>query len=136
MIRRLPIRWRLTLWYGVLLAVAMALFSGTLYVVLRQQLYAGLDEQLLNQAALTLAAVHVDDGSPRFDPSTLSGADGEYFLRLLDAVGRPMLDTGGPTAGVPVDRNVIASALAGKTSYSTALDEDGETIRIISVPVR
>jgi len=42
--RRLPIRWRLTLWYGVLLVVAMALFSGSLYVFLRQQLYASLDE--------------------------------------------------------------------------------------------
>ena len=35
-----------------------------LYVVLRQQLYASFDEQLLNQAALTLAAVRVEDGAP------------------------------------------------------------------------
>ena len=45
--RRLPIRWRLTLWYAVLLAVAMALFSGTLYIFLRQEFYDSLDEQLL-----------------------------------------------------------------------------------------
>jgi hypothetical protein len=83
--RRLPIRWRLTLWYGVLLVVAMALFSGSLYVFLRQQLYASLDEQLLEQAEHLLATVKVEDGRPVLEPTTANSDDGEYLLRLLDA---------------------------------------------------
>jgi sensor domain CHASE-containing protein len=46
--RRLPVRWRLTLWFAALLALVMVLFGGMIYVVLRQQLYASFDEQLLN----------------------------------------------------------------------------------------
>ncbi len=135
MTRRLPIRWRLTLWYALLLAVAMALFSSTLYIVLRQQLYTSLDEHLLDEAALTLAAVQVDDGVPRLELGTASGGS-DNLLRLLDADGRIMRDPGDAFAGVPVDRAVVASVLAGETSYSTALDDDNEPIRIISVPVR
>ena len=135
MTRRLPIRWRLSLWHAVLLAVTLALFSGTLYIVLRQRLYDSLDEQLLEQAALTLAAVQVDDGLPRLERAT-ARRGGDYLLRLLDAEGRSVHSTGHALAGVPVNPDVVASARAGNTSYDTALDEDNETIRIVSVPVR
>jgi heavy metal sensor kinase len=134
--RRLPVRWRLTIWYAALLALVLTLFGGTLYVVLRQELYASFDEQLLNQAALTLAAVRVVDGIPVLEPTIANVADGEYFLRLLDAGGQTTFETGGNPQGVPIDRDVIAAALAGRTEYSGALDEDGELLRIVSVPVR
>ena len=127
---------RLTLWYALLLAVAMALFGGALYAGLRQQLYAGFDEQLLNQAALALAAVRVEEGALAFEPSVAGVDDGEYFLRLLDREGRPMAEEGAPPTGVPLDPSVIETALEGRTVYSAARDEDGETLRLVSVPVR
>jgi heavy metal sensor kinase len=114
----------------------MALFSGSLYVFLRQQLYASLDEQLLEQAEHLLATVKVEDGRPVLEPTTANSADGEYLLRLLDADSRTMDDSGGLLAGVPVERDVVASVLAGETSYSTLLEEGDETIRIVSVPIR
>ena len=42
-------------------------------------------------------------------------ADGEYFLRLLDAEGAIVFETGGNAAGVPLDQDVVAAALAGRT---------------------
>ncbi|MGH2617088.1 MAG: histidine kinase dimerization/phospho-acceptor domain-containing protein, partial [Thermomicrobiales bacterium] len=134
--RRLPVRWRLTLWYAVLLALSMTLFGGLLYLVLRQELYHSFDEQLLNQAALTLAAVRVENGAPVLAPSVAGVADGEYFLRLLDAKGRSVFETGGNPEGVPLEQAVVAAALSGTTEYSAALDEDGEVLRIVSIPVR
>jgi heavy metal sensor kinase len=114
----------------------MALFGGALYLGLRQQLYRGLDEQLLNQAALSLAAVRVAGGTLTIEPSVADLPDGEYFLRLLDDQQRPLFETGGSPAGVPVDPTVIAAALSGRSEYSTAFDEDGEALRLITVPVR
>ena len=134
--RRLPVRWRLTLWFAVLLALVMALFGGLIYVVLRQQLYASFDEQLLNQASLTLTAVHVEDGRPKLEPSVANVADSEYFLRLFDTDGAIVFETGGSTASETLNQDVITAALAGRTEYSAALDEDNESIRLISVPVR
>jgi heavy metal sensor kinase len=132
---RLPIRWRLTLWYAALLAAAMALFGGALYLGLRQQLYASFDEQLLNQAALTLATVQTVDGVPTLAPSGGGLGEGEYFLRLFDGEGRPVLEDGAPPGGVPIGDEVPA-ALAGQTVFGTARDEDGEALRIVSLPVR
>jgi heavy metal sensor kinase len=134
--RRLPIRWRLALWHAVLLAVTMALFSGTLYIFLREQLYDSQDEQLLEQAPVFLAAVQVDDARPRLKSTTVDGADGEYLVRLLGTESRIIRDSGDSHAGVPVDDDVVASVLAGETAYSTGLDDAGETIRMISLPVR
>jgi heavy metal sensor kinase len=135
-LRRLPVRWRLTLWYAALLALSMTLFGGLLYVVLRQELLNSFDEQLLNQAALTLAAVRVENGAPVIEPSVAGVADGEYFLRLLDVQGRVVFETGGNPEGVPLDQGVVTAALAGRTAYSAAQDEDGEILRIVSIPVR
>ncbi len=136
MTRRLPIRWRLTLWHAVLLAVVMALFSGTLYIFLRQQLYDSQDEQLLEQAAVLLEAVQVDDARPLLKSATVDGADSEYFVRLLDTERRTIRERSASHAGVPVNNVVVASVLAGETAYSTELDDAGETIQMISVPVR
>jgi heavy metal sensor kinase len=135
--RRLPVRWRLTLWFAGLLALVMVLFGGTVYLVLRQQLYERFDEQLLNQASLMLAAVRVVDETLTLDPSMAVVADGEYFLRLLDAEGTTLFETeDSDTSGVPLDQDVLAAALSGRTEYSAALDEDNEILRLISVPVR
>jgi heavy metal sensor kinase len=134
--RRLPVRWRLTLWFAALLALVMALFGGAIYVVLRQELYANFDDQLLNQASLMLAAVRVEDGTPTLDPSMADVVDGEYFLRLFNAEGTTLFETEGGASGILVDRDVIAASLDGRTEYSAALDEDNEILRLISVPVR
>ncbi len=113
----------------------MALFSGALYFALQQQLYASFDEQLLNQAALTLASVQVADGDPTMEPSAVGAAGGEYFLRLFNHEGRLLVDTGPEPGGIPLGMPAVRSALGGRTDFSNALDEDRETLRIVSVPV-
>ncbi|MBA2596383.1 MAG: HAMP domain-containing protein, partial [Chloroflexia bacterium] len=134
--RRLPVRWRLALLYAALLAVSMMVFGGALYVVLRQQLYTSFDEQLLNQAALTLASIDDEDDVPSLEPSISTIPDGEYFLRLLDTGGRTIFETGGNPAGVPIEDHVVAAALGGRSEHSAALDDDGEVMRLVSVPIR
>jgi len=134
--RRLPIRWRLTLWFAALLVGVMLLFGGGLYVVLRRQLYAAFDEQLLGRAALTLRTVRVEAGVPVLAPSAVDPAGGEYFLRLLGADGGTLAETGGGPAGVAVAGEVVSAALGGETRYRSVGDEDGETLRVVTVPVR
>lgn len=133
---RLPVRWRLTFWFVALLAVVMALFSGALYFGLRQQLYASFDEQLLNQVALALASVRVVDGTPSMPAASPGVPDGEYFLRLFDRDGRAIAAANSDPPVVSLDPGALVDALAGQTDYSDARDEDGEIVRIISVPVR
>ncbi len=42
--RRLSIRWKLTLWYGGVLAVVLAVFSTAVYFTMRHQLLARIDQ--------------------------------------------------------------------------------------------
>ena len=43
---RLSIRWRLTLWYGAVLAVVLAAFSASVYLMMRHALTARTDADL------------------------------------------------------------------------------------------
>lgn len=46
LLRRLPLRWRLTLWYSVLVTIALAAFGGALYRTVSTSLYKNLDASL------------------------------------------------------------------------------------------
>lgn len=49
--KRLAIRWRLTLWYSGVLALVLLLFSGTVYAVMRHQLMQRIDLGLREELA-------------------------------------------------------------------------------------
>jgi len=133
---RLPIRWRLTVWYAVLLGVVLLLFAIGLYTTLRLRLYEGFDEQLYNQAAVTLAAVTTVNGVPALTPSGSSDQEGEYFIRLLGLDGEVVVDTGQSLGGVPLDADAVNAALSGETRYRSTNIEEGDTLRMVTVPVR
>jgi heavy metal sensor kinase len=133
--RGMPVRWRLTLWYAAVVALILILFGGALFVGLRQQLYAGFDEQVRDQAAATLATVHFVGGEPALGATRGGEQEGEYFLRLLDPSGRVLFDNGDALGGVPFDRDAAAAALAGRTSLTSLSADDGEVLRIATVPV-
>ena len=47
----MSIRWKLTLWYGGVLAVVLLLFSTTVFLTLRQQLLGRIDQGLTEELA-------------------------------------------------------------------------------------
>jgi heavy metal sensor kinase len=55
--RRLSIRWKLTLWYGGVLAVVLAVFSTAVYFTMRHQLLARIDQGLTEELADVLSEV-------------------------------------------------------------------------------
>lgn len=136
--RRLPIRWRLMMWHTAVMAVVVLAVGAGLYGLLRARLYQNFDEQLTDQAALTLASVRTDGGVPRLADNGTAGVPVDYVVRLVDAEGGVILDTGEEIGGSGVADlgNEVVAALGGDTRYSAHSVEDGETLRMISVPVR
>jgi len=55
--KRLSIRWKLTLWYGGVLAVVLMLFSVVVYSVMRHQLLGRIDQGLQEELADVLSEV-------------------------------------------------------------------------------
>ena len=65
------IRWQLTLWYVLLLALALLMFSSFLYVSLAQRLSTQHDHRLRAEQRLAIAAFEVDGKGVEFDRGDL-----------------------------------------------------------------
>jgi hypothetical protein len=62
--RHIPIRLRLSLWYTILTALVLVIFSFALYIGLERQLSTTLDQDLRNQAALASSSITYAGGNP------------------------------------------------------------------------
>ncbi len=130
------IRLRLTLWYVLLLAVILAGFSAGIYVTLRHNLYANLDDSLQTRSADLLPLVRYEGAAPTLTESvSLSGGNlDEQFVRVYDNAGRLTFDNSGGVGVVAVDGPAIEKALAGGTA-TRGTDVNGEPFRVRVVAI-
>jgi heavy metal sensor kinase len=136
MLARFPIRWRLTLWYALLLAIGFLIFGAVLYGVLRYRLHHAFDQQLRTQAAVTLAAVHFDDDGLTLGVAATASEDDDNFafVRLLDRDGQEIAASVDQPDWETPTSDLTEAALRGETRLSSA-QFDGDTIRVITTPV-
>jgi heavy metal sensor kinase len=133
--KNVPIRWRLTAWYALLLAGALSLFGIGFYLVARHEIYDTFNEQLHGQAALEMAAVLVDGSQITIEPNALkSFDDDDQFVRLYGADGEVQVDTSGSIGHAPVQSSIVESALNGAT-VQTWFDSGGSKFGVITSPV-
>jgi hypothetical protein len=126
--RRLPVRWRLTLWFTALLGMTLVLVGSVVFIGLRARLYESFDDQVLDQAELARANITIQNGKPAFATAgPLSSESTEYFLRLLDVDGRVIADTSPNPTGMAWDPAVVPRALAGNTEFSTLIVSNDPT---------
>lgn len=137
MASRISIRWRLTFWYVLLLALALAVFAAAFYAGLRYLLYDALDSTLRNQATLVQGAVVVQDGSVRLGvEQVLDPRNDEQFVRLYDAGGQMLIDSTAHQDDVrPPNHAGIAAALEGHANLRWLTDDDDQ-LRILSEPIK
>jgi heavy metal sensor kinase len=130
------IRVRLTIWYVLLLAVILALFSAGVYVALRDSLNRNLNDTLETDAEVLESAVEVDDGRPQLSEVTAPGhIEGEQFARVFDASGALTFDNALPSASPAVDQDAIGAALSGRTTRRSA-QTSKEDLRVLTIPIR
>lgn len=91
---RVPIRWRMTIWYAALLLVTLILLGTGIYLVLRTVLSDTFAEQVRQDAVLASAGITIGPDGLSVDPATLASFDGdERFIRVVDSTGRITVDT-------------------------------------------
>jgi heavy metal sensor kinase len=132
----LSIRWRLTLWYGAVLAVVMAAFGTAVYLTMRQHALGRIDQGLSEE----LAEVLTEMGQPHTEAELLewlerrfSGHEGfDYQITRPGGkrffVNRRLADT-----GLPVPET---GGLSESPSYREVAVEGGKKWRVASVQVR
>ncbi len=141
----MSIRLRLTIWYILLLSLALIGFSVLVYVVLVQGLSAEMDRTLdhfsreVHRAlgpttdATALRHPHIADLDSV--PVNEFAAPGVY-VQLLDAQGQVMAASANLRGGrLPVDPTAIQDALAGHSAWRTLAAGEGERVRVFTTPV-
>jgi heavy metal sensor kinase len=134
MIRALPIRWRLSLWYMSLTALVLVIFSVAVYIGLERRLSATLDEDLRSQASLAASSVTFGGGNAILDAAYQLSNDA--LLWVLSLNGTQMLKVGGTQfEQFSPQQDEVERAAVGKTTLSTVKVGD-QTLRMITVPIR
>jgi heavy metal sensor kinase len=134
----LSIRWRLTLWYGLVLAVALAAFAAAVYFTQRHHALQRVDQGLSEELADVLSEVNRAEsdaglgvmlnrrfyGHQGFDFQITRRDGSRYFVnrRLADA-----------SASLPLPEE---GRLSQTPSYRSVRGEDGRRWRIVSVEAR
>ena len=129
-------RVRLTLWYVLLLAVILAVFIASVYLVQRHLLYKTLDESIQNQASALLDAIQVERDTPSLETvaSSSDPEETEHFARIFDASQNLVFDNTAAMGHTLVDPQAVSRALAGK-SETRRFRVDGDPVRARTFPV-
>ena len=133
-----PIRLRLTLWYVLLLAVILALFSAGLYIALRNSLRTNLDDALDSRATTVLSGLTLAGDTPQLPASAATGIEppdaGEQFLRVYDRAGHLVADTSAASGARPLGAANVQTVLAGAT-LQRSVSSSTESYRVLVVPI-
>lgn len=136
------IRFSLTLWFAVTLAVILVLFSLFIYLVLMSQLNKDIDKELLTVAEAV--------SSPTLEPFRRAGPSvfdqvledfigaklaGKY-VQVLDSAGQVTASSRSLEAlRIPLSKSAFRRAAEGKVSYETQVNLDIYPVRAITYPI-
>ena len=131
------IRFRLTLWYVLFLAVILAGFSAGVYLAMRQRLYENLDDSIENRASVALDTIDYEDGRPTLEREQLvrDPNEDEHFTRVYDGTGSLTFDDSPEANRPPVDQKTVEAALQGETTVRRLRVGD-HNMRVRTLPVR
>ena len=128
------IRVRLTLWFVLLLAITLAIFSVALYLALRHNLNSSLNDSLESRTEIVSGLV-VDVDQVDVAALTIPGdpVEGEEFVRVFDSSGNLVFDNSGEKFRPPDDPAAVSTALSGsRTRRSLDL---GPELRALIAPI-
>jgi len=121
------IKFRLTVWYLVAIAVLLAVFGAVAYYLLSKNLYRNLDESLQARVTEIQGSITVENGQFRFEQKfddlvMIYDADGALKLRL------------GPNVRFSNIEQTVQQALFGKTSFQSVSTTEGQDVRLFAAP--
>lgn len=120
------IKFRLTMWYVVVLVILLLLFSTIAYFLLSHNLYQNLDESLEMRAAQLESILSVEDGELNLEDVSQWDSEGDFqeelgeLVLLYDAEGHST-QRWGPRLEIEEEVNTLLDqALSGRSSVVTA----------------
>jgi heavy metal sensor kinase len=137
------IKFKLTLWYVVILAIILSSFSLFLYITLSDSLYKGLDNKIKTMAEVIASSIQRPLGGgqniaeiDRIMSKQLGIRPFGRFIQVLDESGR----VGGRSTNlrnvkIPINVQTLKDAARGKVTFETVKVMEDYPLRVVTLPV-
>jgi sensor histidine kinase regulating citrate/malate metabolism len=137
----MPLRLRLSLWYGTALALILVAFSTVLYFVTARSLRDALDQSLEETAAAAVRSLEERGFLPLIDEDELMSQFPELaridkFFQIFSPSGTITIRSPNVKQHeLPLSRRALEVAFSGQTIFESAKYPKEPPLRLISVPI-
>ncbi|BCA55435.1 Heavy metal sensor histidine kinase [Nitrospira sp. KM1] len=137
----MPLRLRLTLWYGSALALILVTFSTVLYLITSRDLRDELDQSLGDTAAAAVRSLEQRGFLPLIDENELMSQFPELaridkFFQIFSPSGTITIRSPNVKQHeLPLSRQALEVAFSGRTIFESAKYPKEPPLRLISVPI-
>lgn len=137
----LPIKWRLTVWYGGILALILIVFSSGVYIYFKNSLQKSIDTKIksigevLSSSLTESHNTSIFGNFERYLENVLGRKPKGKFIQIIDSSGRigaKMSDI--ETETVPTSFSTLERALKGEVIYET-IEGARPRLRIVTIPI-
>jgi two-component system, OmpR family, sensor kinase len=137
----LPIRWRLTLWYGLILTLILSVFSSGVYIYFRNSLQKSIDAkiksigEILSSSMIEGHNTSVFGNFERYLENVLGRKPKGKFIQIMDAsgkIGAKMNDM--ETEILPSNFKTLERVLNGEVVYDT-IERVRPRLRMVTIPI-
>jgi heavy metal sensor kinase len=137
----MPLRLRLTLWYGSVLALVLIIFSTVLYLITARDLRDSLDQSLEETATAAVRSLEERGFLPLIDEEELMSQFPELaridkFFQIFSPSGTITIRSPNVKQHeLPLSRQALEVAFSGQTIFESAKYPKEPPLRLISVPI-
>jgi two-component system OmpR family sensor kinase len=137
----MPLRLRLTLWYGTALAMILIVFGGALYAVLAHGLRDQVDRSLKETASVAVRALEQHRVGSFLPFEDLAAEFPELAVldksfQIFSPAGKVTIQSPNLSRlDIPLSRTALEGALNGRATSESARFRDGSSFRLLSVPI-
>ncbi len=140
----MPIRWRLTLWFALILSAILILSSVVLHLVLQRYLLNQVDDNLKVYSARVHGTLNPQEIPEPLDydvihsklPPINEFASPGIYIQLIDGSGDVVVKSSNlGEQELPVNPSVIAQGFEGDAAIETVAAGDGASVRLMVSPL-
>ena len=137
----LPIKWKLTIWYGAILALVLVVFSCAVYIYFKNGLQKSIDTKIRSIGEVLSSSITETHGESvfgnfeRYLENVLGRKPKGKFIQIIDRsgkIGAKMSDI--ETETVPTSFGTMERALKGEIVYET-IDSRRPRLRMVTLPI-
>jgi signal transduction histidine kinase len=140
----MPIRWRLTLWFSLILCAVLVVCGVSFHTLLQRSLRNDVDDNLKIHSANVQRTLNLEDIPAPIDYDTGCGCLPSVDEFVSPGIYVQLIDRNGNIVGkshnlgeqeLPVDRSLMERGFGGETSIETIDAGDGAKVRVMASPL-